>query len=158
MDTRRERWLAALLGALGTAGGVVAVEFVPRMMALDLVVRFPNVIWFFTMVLVVGAAGGRIGHTLFLHVAKGPIEGRAVVVGGMIGLAIAATSWSLTYFLRDALSPFEFNDAFAPLMMQALGESLLAGSLGGVLAALGIVKHLRFLSRGEVNWTREPLG
>ncbi len=147
MDTRRERWLAALLGALGTAAGVLAVEFVPRMMALDLVVRFPSVIWFFAMVLVVGAAGGRIGHGLFLHIAKGPLEGRAVIVGGIVGLAIAATSWSLTYFLRDALSPFEFNDAFAPLMRDALGESLLAGSLGGILAALGIVKHLRTLWR-----------
>lgn len=143
MDTRRERWLAALLGALGTAGGVLAVEFVPRMMALDLVVRLPNVIWFFTMVLVVGAAGGSIGHTLFLHVAKGPLERRAVMVGGMVGLAIAATSWSLTYVLRDALSPFEFNDLFGPLMRDALGESLLAGAVGGVLASLGIAKHLR---------------
>ena len=153
MDTRRERWLAALLGALGTAAGVVAVEFIPRMIALDLVVRFPGVIWFFVMVLVVGAAGGRIGHGLFLHVAKGPLVGRAGVVGATIGFAIAGTSWSLTYFLPGVLSPFDLNETFRPLMRDALGESLLAGSVGGVLAALGIVRHLRFLSG-----TREPLG
>lgn len=153
MDTRRERWLAALLGASGTAAGVLGVEFVPRMMALDLVVRFPNVIWFFTMALVVGAAGGRIGHGLFLHVVKGPIVGRAVMVGGLIGLAIATTTWSLTYFLRDALSPFDFNELFDPLMRDALGESLLAGCVGGILAALGVVKRLRI-----VTGVREPLG
>lgn len=178
MDTRRERWLAALLGALGTAAGVVAVEFIPRMMALDLVVRFPNVTWFFIMVLTAGAAGGRIGHGLFLHggrggssgpsvplararscgppesdIAKGPLAGRALLVGATIGFAIAGTSWSLTYFFPGVLSPFVFNETFRPFMRDALGESLLAGSVGGVLAALGIVKHLRSLSG-----TREPLG
>jgi hypothetical protein len=143
VDTRRERWLASLLGGSGTVIGILLYQAIPELvLSPGLVLRVPNALGFLLTVFVIGAVGGRIGHSIFLRV-RGPIEGRALVVGTTIGLAIAVIGWCVTSLFRSLLFPFTLFDGYERLLFRWLPNALFAGPIGGVLASALVVRRLR---------------
>ena len=151
MDSARERWLAALLGGSGTLVAVTVVEVVPEMLRRDLTLRWQAAA-FFAMVFAVGALFGWIGHFLFIYVARGPIVGRAIVVGAAMGAAIGGITWLFTFLGRDVFFPFHPRAGYVEALVQVSRTAMIAGPLGGVAASLAVVRHLR-KKTGE----KEPL-
>lgn len=147
MDTGRERFLASLLGGGGTVAGVFAYQVVPdldRMRRLS--IRPLNGSIFLLVIFLIGAAGGFVGHRLFLSM-KGPLEARALMVGTLIGLVIAVVGWSVTYVFRSVMFPFRPFAGMETLIRIWLPNALLAGPVGGVLTASFVVRRLRRRSR-----------
>lgn len=152
MDSPRERLLAALLGGVGTLVGVLLIQVIPQMTRYGLKVHQPNAIWFILMLLAVGGTGGFVGHWLFLYTAKGPIEGRAVTVGTSVGATIGLVTWAATFFFPRIFFPFAmFSDAIDKLR-PVITQALLGGAVGGLLAALAVVRRLR-----KITGKTEPL-
>lgn len=153
MDNARERILAALLGGAGTVVGVLIYQALPDLLRHRfLQFRWPNAVWFLATIFLIGALGGRLGHYLFLNVASGPIEGRAMTVGAAIGFGIALVGWTITSVFREMLFPLEPYEEAQELMGQWLLNALLAGPIGGVLASYLVVRRLR-----KITGLREPL-
>jgi hypothetical protein len=153
MDTARERFLACLLGGSGAIVGVLGYQAIPDLIRFDfLVIEYPNAVYFLLMVFAVGGAGGLIGHWAFLRVARGPIEGRALFVGGFIGLAIAIAGWTLTFVFEGVFFPFRPFEGMSRILKSWLPNALMAGPIGGILAASMVVRRLR-----RITGKREPL-
>lgn len=145
--------MAALLGGVGTVVGVLIYQAPFDMVTRpQLQVRWPAAVMFLATIFLVGAAGGTAGHVMFLRL-KGQLTGRALLVGGIVGVKVAIAGWTLTWIFRGALFPFEPFEGMDGLMVTWLFNALFAGPLGGVLAALAVVGRLRRLT-GQ----REPLG
>lgn len=143
MDTRRERLLAALLGGGGTVVGIFAYQVVPDWGRLSrLALRPLNGSIFLLVVFTIGALGGFFGHRLFVRMS-GPLEGRALIVGTLLGLVIAVIGWTVTYGFRTVLFPFRPYSGMEVLIRLWLPNALLAGPVGGVLAAAFVVRRLR---------------
>lgn len=148
MDNPRERMLASLIGAIGTLVGVLSIQVLPEMLKEDLRPKNPQALLFLVMLVAVGGLGGFVGHWAFLHIAKGDLKKRALLVGGVVGLVIGATTWSLTYLLFDLIFPFHpVRGARRGLIDRSLTNALLAGPLGGVLVALVVARRL--IVRGD---------
>lgn len=144
MDGLRERLLATLIGAIGTTFGVMAIEVIPRYLQEDLRWRSPQMWIFLAMLLVIGGTGGSFGHWAFLHIARGDLEKRAIIVGGSVGLLIGLSTWLMTFLLFDVMFPFEVvPGARLALIDRSLTNALFGGTLGGVLVSLAVARHLR---------------
>ncbi|MGH2812891.1 MAG: hypothetical protein ACRDI1_09290 [Actinomycetota bacterium] len=153
MDNARERLLAVLFGGSGTVAGILLYQAIPDLVRFEfLEVRLPNAIWFAVVMFLIGALGGRLGHWAFLHVAKGPIEGRALVVGATTGLAIAVFGWTTTYVASGQLVPLKPFPGSDDLLRSWLPNALLAGPMGGVIVSALVVRRLR-----RITGRREPL-
>jgi hypothetical protein len=153
VDTRRERLLASLLGGAGTVLGILLYQAVPDLLRFpELELRVANAVAFLSVVFVIGAFGGRIGHTFFLRL-HGPIVSRAVLVGTLMGFAIAFIGGSVTYLFRGALFPFTLFDGYEGLLMRWLRNAAVAGPIVGILAAALVVRRLR-----RITGLREPFG
>ncbi len=143
MDNPRERFLASLLGGFGTVVGLFIYQGIPDLIRFDFLrIRFPNFFLFLLTIFLVGAVGGYVGHRVFV-VMKGSFRTRAIVVGGLIGVVIAACGWALTFFLRAWLLPFREFEGFEGLMFSYLRNALIAGPLGGILVSLAVARWLR---------------
>lgn len=148
MDSRRERLLASLLGGVGTVVGVIAYQGIPDLLRFDhLAIRLPNAIWFTVTVFLIGAAGGRIGHALFIETDGVAIEVRALAVGAAIGFAIALTGWTATKLVPGVLVPLAPLAQADANLSRWLPTALVAGPAGGIVASLAVVRHLRALVR-----------
>lgn len=123
--------------------GILAYQVAPdfnRLRQLEL--RVANASIFLGLMFLIGAAGGFVGHRLFLRLS-GPLEERALLVGTLIGLAISVAGWSVVYVFRSALFPFERFSGMDQLIRLWLPNALLAGPVGGVLTAAFVVRRLR---------------
>ncbi|HVE76062.1 MAG TPA: hypothetical protein VND22_04740 [Actinomycetota bacterium] len=154
VDSPFERYLAALLGGCGTLIGVLAIEIIPDLYNLPgLHIHLTRFALMCVFVFLAGAAGGRVGHHAFLHMAKGGAVSRALKVGGLVGAAIGGICWLATYVAPGLFFPFETVVGFrGHLLSHVLPRSLGAGAAGGMIVALGVVYRLR-----KQTGKREPL-
>jgi hypothetical protein len=143
LDTPRERFLASLLGGAGTVVGLLLYQAIPELLRRpELELRVPNALGFLVAMFLIGSLGGRIGHSFFLRL-RGQVEGRALLVGSVIGFAIAVIGWCITYLFKAALFPFTLFDGYLRLLLSWLPGALVAGPIGGILAASFVVRRLR---------------
>lgn len=143
MDNPRERFLASLLGGFGTVVGLFIYQGIPDLVRLDfLQIRPSNFFLFLVTIFLVGAVGGYAGHRMFM-VMKGSFRRRAIVVGGLSGVVIAACGWALTFSLRGWLFPFRLFEGVEGLLFSYLRNALVAGPVGGILVSLAVARWLR---------------
>lgn len=143
MDSRRERFLAGLLGGSGTVLGLIGYQGIPELLLSDFrEIRLPNFIYFLLVIFLVGFFSGYIGHLFYIRLRRSLIE-RAFIVGVTAGLAIALIGWLLTYSFRGVLFPFELFDGVEQRFFIYLRNALVAGPVGGTLVSLMVSSRLR---------------
>lgn len=135
--------MASLLGGFGTVVGLFIYQGIPDLIRLDFLrIRIANFSLFLVMIFLVGMAGGYGGHRMFM-VTGGTFRKRAIVVGGLTGLAIAAAGWTITFYFRDVLFPFRLFEGVERLLFSYLRNALIAGPTGGILVSLWVARWLR---------------
>ena len=135
--------MASLLGGFGTVVGLFIYQGIPDLIRRDfLQVRGGNFFLFLAVTFLMGMAGGYGGHRMFL-VTAGTFRKRAIVVGGLTGLAIAVLGWTITYYFRNVLFPFRLFEGVESLLFSYLRNALIAGPVGGVLVSLWVARWLR---------------
>lgn len=142
--------MASLLGGFGTVVGLLIYQGVPDLIRRDFLrIRVGNFFLFLAVIFLLGMAGGYGGHRMFL-VTAGTFRKRAIVVGGLTGLAIAAVGWTITFFFRDVLFPFRLFEGVERLLFSYLRNALIAGPVGGILVSLWVARwlHKRGISDG----------
>lgn len=150
MDSGRERLLATLLGGFGTVFGIFIYQVVPDLGLLrELGLRLPNAVAFVSILFLVGAGGGYLGHRWFISWKTPSLMPKAISVGGAVGFAIAVLGWGLLYSLRGWVFPFAPFAGMQTLWFRWLPNALLAGPIGGMLAAMAVVSHLRRLEQAS---------
>lgn len=131
------------MGAAGTLVGVALLAGVPALVRMpSLKLRFPHAARFSTMVLAVGAAGGATGHHLFLNVARGSLNRRALVVGAQVGMGTSLIVWTVTTVGQRWLSPFEPGIEARQAVRRSLWPAAVIGPLGGVAVSTLVANHL----------------
>lgn len=142
LDTPLHRVLAAMVGGCGAVTGV-GLTGLPMLISNEkLRLRWPHTLWFGIEVFAVGTLGGGVGHFLIVKVARGPLKGRALTVGGPMGLATALTVWALTYYGRTLLSPLEPGPEAERLLRSSVKVGSAAGPVAGVAVSLMVMKAL----------------
>lgn len=132
-----------MLGGFGTVAGLFIYQGIPDLIRRDFLrIRVGNFFLFLAVTFLMGMAGGYGGHRMFL-VTRGPFRKRAIVVGGLTGLAIAAFGWTITFYFRDALFPFRLFEGVEGLLFSYLRNALIAGPIGGILVSLWVARWLR---------------
>ena len=135
--------MASLLGGFGTVVGLFIYQGIPDLIRLDFLrIRLANFSLFLAMIFLVGMAGGYAGHRMFI-VTRGTFRNRAIVVGGLTGLAIAVLGWTLTFYFRDYLFPFRLFPGVESLLFSYLRNALVAGPVGGIIVSLSVARWLR---------------
>lgn len=142
LDTPSQRLMAAALGGAGTVMGVGLLAGLPALIRYrTLRVRHPQAITFGAAVLAIGALGGRAGHYVFVRVARGSFQRRALISGAFAGTFTATAAWALTYFGRGLISPFEPSEASDEAVRRAAVTAIWSGPATGMVLS-SIVSEL----------------
>jgi hypothetical protein len=153
LDTPPHRVMAAAVGAVGTMLGV-GLAGIREMRQNSLQLRYPQALGFMMMTAAVGTAGGACGHYLVVRIGRGPMEARAVGFGTPVGLATALLAWALTFYGRDALSPFEPGPQVDEMIKGKFKTACVVGPAAGVIVSLTVIEILKVLFYEEHPSTR----
>lgn len=132
-----------VVGGAGTLVGVALLAGAPAFaLKRCLRLRFPHAARFGVVVFGVGAAGGAVGHHLFVKVLNGRLERRALIVGAEVGLGTALAVWTCTNFGQSWLGPFEPGREAQAVIRRSFWPAVAAGPLCGVAVSTLVARHL----------------
>jgi hypothetical protein len=140
--------MAAALGAAGTFAGVGLLAGLPALKRYrTLKLRQPQVLVFGAAVLAIGALGGRTGHYVFLHVARGSFQRRALISGGFAGIVTSWAAWAATYLGRELVSPFKPSRESDEAVRRALRTAIWSGPAAGMVLSSAVAELLKRRAR-----------